>query len=295
MQTACACGCGELVTTPDRRGREVRFVRGHSSRGVTTYHCAVCGKPFLGKRGSKYCSDCSIVPCACGCGAPIKRASGAHYKPGHHLLGKKLSEAWKKNIGDGTRGKPRKPWTPERRKKMQTAMACATFSSGSGAGRRNRKGNGLRCKRQSLATRRKRSATIAALYASGDGEFQKKQGRGHKRGHYTSTVTGVQEWYRSSYELARFKQLDALGIVWTTRHKVKVPYTDEKGPPRHYVPDIRKEALDESFSFEEVKPAKLAKLKRNRLKVAAALDQGLALTVITEAEIFGEEGCATDG
>ena len=32
VQIACACGCGEQIETPDRKGRDRRFVTGHNMR-----------------------------------------------------------------------------------------------------------------------------------------------------------------------------------------------------------------------------------------------------------------------
>lgn len=30
---SCACGCGELIETPDEKGRSRKFIRGHNQRG----------------------------------------------------------------------------------------------------------------------------------------------------------------------------------------------------------------------------------------------------------------------
>jgi hypothetical protein len=32
VKKECACGCGEILTTPDSKGREKRYVRGHNNR-----------------------------------------------------------------------------------------------------------------------------------------------------------------------------------------------------------------------------------------------------------------------
>jgi hypothetical protein len=31
-QKSCACGCGKIITTPDRKGRENKYARGHNGR-----------------------------------------------------------------------------------------------------------------------------------------------------------------------------------------------------------------------------------------------------------------------
>lgn len=34
VQVGCACGCGEMIVTPDRKGRPRRFVMGHQARSL---------------------------------------------------------------------------------------------------------------------------------------------------------------------------------------------------------------------------------------------------------------------
>jgi len=69
-----------------------------------------------------------------------------------------------------------------------------------------------------------------------------KHGR-YKKGYYKN------EWYDSSYELKRMKQLDDLGIKWTKKHGIVIKYIDEAGKERNYIPDF----LIDNYQIEEVK------------------------------------------
>lgn len=99
-------------------------------------------------------------------------------------------------------------------------------------------------------------------------------------------MTGKLEWYRSSYELLRFRQLDAAGIDWTTSHGILVPYVAADGSLRNYVMDlVATNPVTQETWYEEVKPRKLLSLDVNRRKLAAARALGYDLRVITEAEL----------
>ena len=69
-----------------------------------------------------------------------------------------------------------------------------------------------------------------------------------------SSKTGVIEMYGSSYELRRFKALDAAPNVksWTKRHRVMIPYVAEYRS-HWYIPDILVEMNDGKMFLEEVK------------------------------------------
>lgn len=85
------------------------------------------------------------------------------------------------------------------------------------------------------------------------------------RGKYKSQVTNIVEYYDSSWELQRFKELDELGRRWTKKHGITIEYKDEQDILRHYVPDI----LIEGHIIEEIKPEEMCKLSRNQCKLAA--------------------------
>lgn len=95
-------------------------------------------------------------------------------------------------------------------------------------------------------------------------------------GIYKSTKTGKTEFFDSSFELRRFKALDASPLVktWTKDHKLRLPY--RLGRRRHrYVPDIVVEYNDGRMFLEEVKghvydPLKFV-MKNGTAKVYCAL------------------------
>jgi hypothetical protein len=75
-----------------------------------------------------------------------------------------------------------------------------------------------------------------------------------KRSHYISTKTGRKEFSDSSYELRRFKALDASPLVkfWTKKHKIRIRYHDGFRK-RWYLPDILVEFNSGKKIIEEVK------------------------------------------
>lgn len=75
-----------------------------------------------------------------------------------------------------------------------------------------------------------------------------------KRGWYTSTKTGLQEFYHSSFEFRRMQELDAEQVVlrWTKRHGITIPYLHQ-GITKQYVPDFLIEKSDGTVVLEEVK------------------------------------------
>jgi hypothetical protein len=95
-----------------------------------------------------------------------------------------------------------------------------------------------------------------------DSGFLKKQGsksvstyqRGTLHGVYQSTKTGRTEYFESSYELRRFKALDASDKVkyWTKSHGLKLRYR-LYGRKRRYWPDILVFYHDGRIFLEEVK------------------------------------------
>jgi hypothetical protein len=79
-------------------------------------------------------------------------------------------------------------------------------------------------------------------------------GKRFKHGWYTSTKTGTNEFYHSSYELRRMQELDAdpAVLTWTKRHGISIPY-QHAGIMRRYVPDLLIEHTSGSRVLEEVK------------------------------------------
>jgi len=64
-----------------------------------------------------------------------------------------------------------------------------------------------------------------------------------KTGYYNGT------WYDSSLELKRMQQLDELGLTWTKKHGIRIPYVNDDGLNTYYIPDF----LIEGKIIEEVK------------------------------------------
>lgn len=82
----CACGCGILIVPQDRRGRPMRFARGHHSTGIPV------------DREARRAELEAIAPlCGCGCGQQVRLERGFErrrgrtpkwpgFLPGHNLV-----------------------------------------------------------------------------------------------------------------------------------------------------------------------------------------------------------------
>lgn len=107
----------------------------------------------------------------------------------------------------------------------------------------------------------------------------------YKQGFIKNKSSNKKEFYASSYEKIRMKQLNDLMIIWTKNHKIKIPYTDPNGVSRNYIPDF----LINNHLIEEVKPTKLLTKHNNPLKFKAAEDycknNNLEFKIITEKEL----------
>jgi hypothetical protein len=95
------------------------------------------------------------------------------------------------------------------------------------------------------------SSHMATLIASG--KILPNKNKGFKYGHYVNKFGNV-EYYRSSYELKRMKELDNDTNVatWTTRHNIKIPYIFN-GLQKNYIPDFKIEYISKKIVIEEVK------------------------------------------
>lgn len=94
--------------------------------------------------------------------------------------------------------------------------------------------------RESIAT--KISQTKSKLIASGELVISHGNKK-YKKGYYGD------EWYDSSYELKRMKQLDGMGVSWTKKHNIIIKYIDVDGKKRNYIPDF---FIDDKI-IEEIK------------------------------------------
>ena len=129
----------------------------------------------------------------------------------------------------------------------------------------------------------KRSISRANLIASG--KINPKRNF-YKQGWYIRK-NGNKEWFGSSYEEVRMKQLDSMGIEWTKNHHIRIPYTDGDGNKRNYVPDF----LVENKYVEEVKPKSVIGTNFNncKLKIPYAekycKSHNLIYRIITEVDM----------
>ena len=99
----------------------------------------------------------------------------------------------------------------------------------------------------------------------------RRRGRGFWHGTYLSSKTGREETYESSYELRRFRALDAspLVLAWTKdHHRIRVAYR-LFGKGHHYIPDILVEFSDGGRALEEVKGHIFGKAKFLKKRSAA--------------------------
>lgn len=93
-----------------------------------------------------------------------------------------------------------------------------------------------------------------------------------KRGWYLSTKTGAIEFYHSSYELQRMKELDDDDFVvsWTKKHGIAIPYL-WNDVQRNYVPDFLIQFRDTTECLEEVK-GYVRDIEQHDLKCSVAID-----------------------
>lgn len=125
----------------------------------------------------------------------------------------------------------------------------------------------------------------------------KKRRRRKKRYHtgsYTSTKTGQECHYRSSWELSYLKHLDADPTVKEFLYEtVVIPYVSNLRTKkvRRYYPDFFVSYADGRKVLVEIKPKRRLSLARVQKKLAAAEAfcrvHGMALVVLTEHELKG--------
>jgi len=114
-------------------------------------------------------------------------------------------------------------------------------------------------------------------------------GKYNSRFHYSKqgwyiTKNGNNEYYDSSYELKRMKQLDNMNVTWTKKHGIRIPYIVD-GKLKNYIPDF----LVENRILEEVKPKSLLNNRINKIKFKFAIqfakDNGYEYKIITEEHL----------
>ena len=109
-----------------------------------------------------------------------------------------------------------------------------------------------------------------------------------EKGWYISTITGERNRYESSYEIARFQQLDALGAKWKKHHGIIIRYW-WKSTSHRYTPDVLIEYPDGYKVIEEIKPSNMVDDERNQAKFKAAKryckKHGYKFCIITEFDL----------
>lgn len=97
----------------------------------------------------------------------------------------------------------------------------------------------------------KQSKLICGMIESGI--FDKKN-KNFKTGYCLNEKTGIDEFYRSSYELLKMKKLNSDVSVkfWTTKHKIRIPYVVNE-TTHFYIPDFLIELTTGRKILEETK------------------------------------------
>jgi hypothetical protein len=72
-----------------------------------------------------------------------------------------------------------------------------------------------------------------------------------RRGWHESPTAGRQ-WFQSGWEHERMVVLDTAGVDWSKAHGIRIPYRDQGGRLRYYVPDFLIHFEDRTW-LEEVK------------------------------------------
>jgi len=109
----------------------------------------------------------------------------------------------------------------------------------------------------------KRTKTYCERLSNGDYKLKNNW----KCGEYIRK-NGEKEWYDSSFELNKMIEFEENCIIWTKKHKIRIPYINEKGLNTFYVPDFFIE-INNIKSIVETK----GYIKENDiLKVKAGID-----------------------
>jgi len=133
--------------------------------------------------------------------------------------------------------------------------------------------------------------SIAATNSIINGLFDVKSDI-YKTGYFFSSINNKEFYYRSSYELRAYKQLEEKKDIikyWKTEC-LRIPYIDENGQQRNTVPDILVEYKDGKKQIIECKPQwKLDKDIRTKLKIEATQKycdkNGIVFSIWTEKEL----------
>lgn len=127
--------------------------------------------------------------------------------------------------------------------------------------------NGMFGRKHSIESCDKMSETRTAMMLAG---VYPTFGTRTKKGTYVSTKTGRSHFFRSGWEEAVMKYLDACDVVATWNYEcVRIPYYYNNNK-RWYVPDFIVTFWGGEADMWEVKPKKFVSTQKNELKESAA-------------------------
>lgn len=263
-----------LVEIVERRSPET-----NRKSVVYCLKCDACGAPMEGSKVRYERSRFHFCDTAC-----MGRHKREHYElyPDNGKA-RNTPEACAKAMATRKRrmdaGEIQHPWTG-RRHSEETKQRLKTVASD---GRRKGKGNGMYGRTHTEETRAKMSEAKARLIMSG----QFRPHAGHKKGYYTSTRTGKECFFRSSWEEALMKHLDVDPTVMTWEYesfRISYTYNDNL---RWHVPDFLITRADGTSQLLEVKPKEFVESERVKLKAEACLawcaQNGVTYQVVTRA------------
>lgn len=123
------------------------------------------------------------------------------------------------------------------------------------------------------------------------------KGKRYRSGKYFSTKAGNDVEYRSLYEYAFYKGMDTdSSVIKYIVEPMKIPYTDNSGLRRNYIPDVLVLYSDGRLELCEIKPSSAKKAINVQLKARAAVvflkenKINAKYRFITEKEIFEKNG-----
>ena len=119
----------------------------------------------------------------------------------------------------------------------------------------------------------------------------------YRAGKYFSTKAGRTVEYRSLYEYAFYKGMDSdHDVIKYIVEPMKIPYSDNSGLRRNYIPDVLVLYADGRIELCEIKPSSATKALNVQLKARAAVAYlkdnkiNAKYRFITEKEIFEKDG-----
>lgn len=209
-----------------------------------------------------------MILCQCGCGMPVFKDANK-YILGHTQRGRKRTEQQKSNYRQAwtkdrklhlserlrshnpmknevskskLRGENNPAKRPDVRQKisqnngMKSSTTISKIINSLGfknnievSANRWRKNNPAK----NLSLLEKRIDTYTTRLANGEYQIRNKWKTGwfHKK-------DGTKEWFDSSFEKVQMERYEKLGVQWTKKHKIRIPYITKTGIQTYYVPDF---------------------------------------------------------